>query len=230
VYLWYLEALFVVFLISFWMYRLLREQVKIILCAILLWCLGAIIQKLCGAYAPFGNPLKYVIWFVVAPTIWNKLSKIRVKEQLLFSAVGFIGVAVVYMSYNYVKMLGYIKGFGYVKEFLGAMLGMVGIYAGGKAIWTHIASLSQKSFEKLEKLVSYSFGIYLYAEPLNYFILFIIEKLFGIQGFGMQSVAGCIIAMRVIATPLVAIIIVRLLKLLEKKVFIKLGKLIHLLY
>lgn len=64
---------------------------------------------------------------------------------------------------------------------------------------------------------SFGFGIYLYAEPLNYWVLYEINRQMGITFFGTENGAVIIWFLRIVITPIVAIGITDVLKKLDIK-------------
>ena len=71
---------------------------------------------------------------------------------------------------------------------------------------------SERWKAQLLKFSGCSFGIYLWAEPLNYTILYIFKKYFGVEYFGLEGGAALIWGLRVFMTPLIAILITKLLR------------------
>lgn len=64
---------------------------------------------------------------------------------------------------------------------------------------------------------SYSFGIYLYAEPLNYWLLYEFSRRVGIACLGTEIGAVVIYLSRVVVTPIIAVGITWILKKLKIK-------------
>lgn len=75
--------------------------------------------------------------------------------------------------------------------------------------------------EKFKKILNvsnkYCFGIYLWAEPLNYLILYFAYTYFGIEIFASEIGSLIIYLLRILVTPIIAIVIVNLLKNLKFK-------------
>ena len=69
----------------------------------------------------------------------------------------------------------------------------------------------------LMKCSSFGFGIYLYAEPLNYWLLYEINRKIGIAFFGTELGAVIIWILRIVITPIIAIGITGVLKKLDVK-------------
>ena len=66
--------------------------------------------------------------------------------------------------------------------------------------------------DAVEKISSYGMGIYLYAEPLNYLLLYLFYTWFGIEVFGNELGAAALWFLRVALTSAIAVLITRLLK------------------
>lgn len=64
---------------------------------------------------------------------------------------------------------------------------------------------------------SYSFGIYLYAEPLNYWLLYEFSSRAGVAFFGTEIGAATIYLSRAVVTPIIAVCITWILKKLKIK-------------
>lgn len=75
--------------------------------------------------------------------------------------------------------------------------------------------ISSSLAEWIGKVSEYCFGIYLYAEPLNYLLLFLFNRLFGLYAFGREWMALGLYLTRVIVTPLFAVGIVKVLMKLK---------------
>lgn len=69
----------------------------------------------------------------------------------------------------------------------------------------------------VDKFDLYSFGIYLYAEPLNYLFLFIAYKYFGISNFRDEFFSFLLYSIRIVVSILIAVFIVNILKKLKLK-------------
>lgn len=70
----------------------------------------------------------------------------------------------------------------------------------------YVETLERNGKEKrfLSLVSNYSFGIYLYAEPLNYVILYLVFQI-NINWFGTEMGAVIIYLLRIFLTPLLAI-------------------------
>jgi hypothetical protein len=86
-------------------------------------------------------------------------------------------------------------------------------------LYYFVSHLGNDYYEKKEaniyKISKYTFGIYLYAEPLNYFVLFIFWKLCVIEAFGKESIAIGICFVSLVETTVVAIFMTKILNKLK---------------
>lgn len=72
--------------------------------------------------------------------------------------------------------------------------------------------LTDKGKQLISKFSGYSFGVYLYAEPLNYLFVVLFVKYFGLSFLGNECGACFLWLLRIIGTSLIAVFIVKLLK------------------
>lgn len=72
--------------------------------------------------------------------------------------------------------------------------------------------LTDKEEQMISKLSGYSFGVYLYAEPLNYLFVVLFVKYFGLNFLGNEFGACFLWVLRIVGTSLIAVIVVKLLK------------------
>lgn len=76
----------------------------------------------------------------------------------------------------------------------------------------------KKSMQRsIQKLNEYGMGIYLYAEPLNYLLLYIAVEGFGVNVLGNEGYVFMILLLRIFDTVAVAMVIVCLIRLLRIK-------------
>ena len=73
------------------------------------------------------------------------------------------------------------------------------------------------SERRIDALSQYCFGVYLYAEPLNYLLLYLFHQAFGIGAFGSEWMALGLYLARILMTPLAAVGIVKILMKLRLK-------------
>lgn len=207
VYLWYLSALFFIFLITYLLYRYVKNPILILLLSGIFWILGIRLSMSGNLYIPLGNPFRYVIWFTIAPYIWNGIKsceKYFLKILLFLSS--FLLLIVIWHRFCYSQW------YYYLKDSILAFLGLIMIYSFAILLGSYIDHKKENLSSLISMISGYSFGIYLYAEPLNYLILHIFEQTNGISCFGNEKISLLIIGLRIFITPLIAVFIVKLLK------------------
>ena len=83
-------------------------------------------------------------------------------------------------------------------------------------VWVACELISERLTDKEEQVISklsgYSFGVYLYAEPLNYLFVVLFAKYFGLNFLGDEFGACFLWMLRIVGTSLIAVFIVKLLK------------------
>ena len=83
-------------------------------------------------------------------------------------------------------------------------------------VWVACELISERLTDKEEQVISklsgYSFGVYLYAEPLNYLFVVLFAKYFGLNFLGDEFGACFLWILRIVGTSLIAVFIVKLLK------------------
>ena len=72
--------------------------------------------------------------------------------------------------------------------------------------------LTDKEKQLISRLSGYSFGVYLYAEPLNYLFVVLFVKYFGWTSLGNDRGAGFLWVLRIVGPCLFAVFVVKLLK------------------
>lgn len=72
--------------------------------------------------------------------------------------------------------------------------------------------LTDKEKQLISRLLGYSFGVYLYAEPLNYLFVVLFVKYFGLNSLGDERGACFLWLLRIVGASLIAVFVVKLLK------------------
>ena len=206
VYLWYLESLFLIFLIMRFIQSVnIKIQSLIVLC---LWCIGVCLFKELDEYHVLGDPFYYLGWFYIGYEIENIIKffqKYRLWNCKLISAIAFADF-VIFLLVRYLK--DEIIYFWFSSTILPLFMIIILNYL-VRAINPH--------GKFLEKASGYCFGIYLYAEPLNYLILYLFYEYCGIEYFGTNIGAAVIYFSRIFITPIIAICITWALKKMKLK-------------
>lgn len=83
------------------------------------------------------------------------------------------------------------------------------------AIFAHEAKAHGKSVlvvDKRPNIAGNTYGVYLWAEPLNYLVLSCVMKWFGISVFGTEMGAALIYIVRVVGTVVISVLITNMLR------------------
>lgn len=204
VYLWYLECLFFVFILAYFICRQ-NEKIQIAIVT-LCWFIGLLLYRKYGQYHFLGDPLYYLLWFYVGYRIENIIEWCKTKKFwnsfYALALVLFVILLYVICTIWQIKIIGAVCR--YIVSPLFMLLAInyfARIIKGGRV---------QQFFS------SYSFGIYLYAEPLNYWLLYEFSRHMFFF-FGTEIGAATIYLSRMIITPIIAIGITWVLKKLKIK-------------
>lgn len=213
VYLWFLEALFISILIIYVVFKYIKEKQYRFLFIIFLWMIGCLLEKLLGEYNPLGNPLKYVIWLWIGMYIENFVEKMKEWKILNNFFVVLIIIVQFFLWYELkdVKYINYI-----CLNTLYPLLMIIALYV----IINYYEKFLYKYKNRILSISTYSYGVYLYAEPLNYTIIYYFVNLFGIDSLGSEYYASILYFARIIISVSVAIIIIKMFKILKLKYFI----------
>lgn len=203
VYLWYLEALFFIFLIA-WVILKLNVNGQII-AVLLCWIVGVVIYQRYYYYHFLGDPLYYLAWFYIGYRMED------IKKQLECRKLWNGGVALsLLLCAGVLYLISHVLKNAIVE------------IATRHIVLPLFMCIALNYFARLNKgerawkiYSSYSFGVYLYAEPLNYWLLYEFDKYMGLSFFGTETGAAIIYFSRLILTPTIAIGITCLLKKLN---------------
>lgn len=89
VYLWYLESLFLVFVIVYITIKLIHNNSWRLIILLLMYTGGIVLQYYANDYIPFGNPMRYCIWFYLGKQIECITDKIRKQRWVTCSILIF---------------------------------------------------------------------------------------------------------------------------------------------
>lgn len=201
-YLWYLEALFVDFLLAYILFVYVKNIWSINVVAFAFYLAAQFLGKVTVATELFGNPLRYLLWFTFGMSL-NKIGdmfKNKFRGVLLLMVLWIFG----YFGLEYLPHLIWLA-----KDLYLASVGIL-------IVWGACELVSERLTDKGKQLISkfsgYSFGVYLYAEPLNYLFVVLFVKYFGLSFLGNECGACFLWLLRIIGTSLIAVFIVKLLK------------------
>lgn len=209
VYLWYLESLFLVFILAYIIEGFCRKHQKVgefIFPAALLIC-GIIVQKVLGKMLILGNPIKYVFWFYMGKWIDQCRFPIKSRFQRLINIAAFFAA--------YVISLNIPHGGWIIRETITPFIGTI-------LLWDLCANIlsmiSQQSKDSLNNAASYAFGIYLYADPINYLILWGVNEIIGVCILGSELGAIAVFLSRILLSTAFAFWVVWILKKINLKI------------
>lgn len=210
VYLWYLEALFFCFIFA---YLLKNVRLKW-MCIIIFWLIGCFINYWNTNYILFGNPLKWLLWFEFGmhiEIIMINIKKYNTSNFYIFAILALIWI----ICFGIQKIPDSEIIFYMLKETILPFSGILML----NLICDLLSNMfSSENSDMLCKISSYGFGIYLWAEPLNYLILAIFYNVGGINCFGNEFISIILILLRILITPIIAIVVVNLLRKIKFKI------------
>lgn len=203
--LWFLLTLFFIFVIALILEKLLISSCIKVLIIIAIYLVGFRLEN----YVLIYDVSIYLLWFYCG--YYFEKRRINVNNYIdrrgyLFEIIitSFFFISFIIMNYyNFDKMLlNSIKSF--IFSIITAMLGCINIYIYSHKL-TKFSYLSENKFYK--NILSNSFGIYLYSDPINYLILYIIFRLTSVDMFVSEFGAVLIFIIRLILTLVFSIII-----------------------
>ena len=206
-YLWYLEALFFDFVFAYLLCKYAKKTWMINTTSFAVYMAVLFLERATAVTTLFGNPLRYLLWFVFGMNLnkydkvaKNYLNRFKWGGVLLLAALWIIG----YYGLEYLPHLVWLA-----KDLYLASVGIL-------IVWVICELVSERLTDKEKQLISrlsgYSFGVYLYAEPLNYLFVVLFVKYFGLNFLGNECGACFLWVLRIIGTSLIAVFIVKLLK------------------
>ncbi len=173
--------------------------------------IGLGFYKYARQIVPFGNPFRWLIWFWTGhfiDDILNELSKTSKNH-------GFKSKKRAFVAESFLFALLYEISFctASVKWILiNTVMPFVGIIW----IWTFAriieSALKEEHHKKLLAISQNTYGVYLWAEPLNYLVLSCVMKWFGISVFGTEMGAALIYIVRVVGTVVISVLITNMLR------------------
>ncbi len=191
VYLWYLESLFLVFVIVYIIIQLVHSNLWRLIIMLLMYTVGIILQYYANDYIPFGNPMRYCIWFYLGKQIECIANEIRKRMWVICNIFIFdIGLFFIFRHVQETLPIFIIRDFALA--FMGIAITFV--------LSEQIGSVLSKYPRTLKKISDRSMDVYLYSEPLNYLILSSVYSILGIASFGIEWVSFGIIILRFFGT------------------------------
>lgn len=209
VYLWFLLSLFIVFVLTYVLGRLKIVAFSLYAIIVLVsFVISLVCQRLIGMYMPLGNPLKYLLWFEIGGLLEEEKNRHSGIENSSYQKIVMLGSALIFVIAYHISQN--VSHFGWViRDTVCPMMGILFLWV----IANYIAmGLKEKSKRKLLTISSYSMGLFLYAEPINYVVLYFVRKTCGIEYFGTNMGTVTIFITRIILSVLVSILIIKVLR------------------
>ena len=211
VYLWFLEALFFCFVMDYVMEKHIKNIVQQFIIVGTLALIGLGFYKYARQIVPLGNPFRWLIWFWIGhfiDDILNELNKVLKtygfkSEKQLFVAETLVFV----LLYNISSFTASIRWI--LINTVVPFVGIIWIWEFARII---DSALKKEHHKKLLAFSQNTYGIYLWAEPLNYLVLSCVMNLFGISVFGTEIGSALIYIVRVVGTVAISILITNVLR------------------
>ena len=200
VYLWYLECLFCVFVLAYFICKQ-NEKAQMVIVTIC-WLVDLLIYRKYDQYHFLGDPLYYILWFYVGYRIEDIIGWCKTKR--IWNPIFAAGLALFVILLYSGGIIWQNKVIGAVCRYVVSPLFML--------LAINYFARAIKGGRMQQIFSNYSFGIYLYAEPLNYWLLYEFSSRVGIAFFGTEIGAATIYLSRVVVTPVIAAGITWLLK------------------
>lgn len=207
VYLWYLESLFFVFVLFGIIQKAFKRSQSIVVFGA--WVIGVILFKKLSQYHPFGDPLYYLGWFYLGYRVDDLI--MRLKQMKLWNKVSMQFLIVFQIAMVlFDTCLRNFKIFNAGCKYIFFPLSML-------VILNYFVRAINLRDKRIEIVSGYGMGVYLYADPLNYLLLYLFYTYNGIEYFGTNVGSAMIYFSRILITPLVAFFITWVLKKLNLK-------------
>lgn len=208
VYLWYLESLFIVFIIVYLIVKFCGNESLRSFILLFMYTIGIILQYYDGDFIPFGNPMRYCIWFYLGKHIERILDKIG-KHWWISCSILMVDIGL-FLIFRHAKetLLIFI-----VKDFSLAFIGIILMFILSK----RDENILIKHSRAIRKISDRSMDIYLYSEPLNYLILSSEYSVFGITSFGVEWISFGIFILRFFGTFIAAYFISLFISIVKQK-------------
>lgn len=197
VYLWFLEALFLVFLLDYLLVTRVRGPVRQFGLAALAFLVGLAFWRYFRPWTPAGNPLKYLIWFWFGHRIDSVVQSLR---KTFGQGLLFLETALFLVAWAVVERMPW--GGWLLEATLLPLLGTLWAWE----LADRLARCPGVG-ERARRWAGYTFGLYLWADPLNYLVLYGAWRLCGPAFFEAEMGAAALYALRVAGSALVAVAI-----------------------
>ena len=216
VYLWFLEALFFCFIMDYVLVKMVRKCSNQFIIVGLLGLIGLLFYKYIRQITPLGNPIKWLVWFWLGHYIDSVRDNLNglLKKYFNISANAILAIETTIFIVTYFMSFRVLKTQWIINNTILSFVGIIWVWELSEAIY-RLFGHSKKFKKQMLQLSAVTYGVYLWAEPLNYLVLAVTVDLFGIAVFGKESGAVMIYGVRAIGSVLIAILITKLLKKLK---------------
>ena len=156
VYLWYLESLFLVFIIVYLIVKLCSKELLQSFILLFMYIIGIVLQYYFSDFIPFGNPMRYCIWFYLGKHMDRILGYIG-KRWWVNCGILMVDIGL-FFAFRHVQetLLIFIA-----KDFSLAFIGIILMFI--------LSNRDEKTLDKhsraIRKISDRSMDIYLYSEP-----------------------------------------------------------------
>lgn len=216
VYLWFLESLFISFIVVYLLKRYIKNSNIIFIVCIVFYFTQVLLDHITNNNVIFSKPFSSVLWFYLGTEYsrmkqymnkWNLNNKKNALFAFVFHLFVFIIIEVlIYLNVDiHINLINYIVGLVY------PLFSIIWFNYLIENISFYIDS-NENRLKFINNIDIYSFGIYLYAEPLNYFFLYLAYEFLGISAFGNEIFAFILYLTRIIVSVAISIFIVNILK------------------
>ena len=203
VYLWFLEALFCCFVMDYIIIKHIRNQRVQFLIVGVMALIGLYFYKYTRQIVPLGNPFKWLIWFWLGHSIDNirkRLSQI-LKKYCESEKIGLIFETVLFVLL-YALSFRVLKVQWILTNTILSFVGVIWIWEFAEFINPILRN--KWSDKQILNCSADTYGIYLWAEPLNYAALAFAMWKFGISVFGIEVGAAVIYFVRIFGSLIIA--------------------------
>ena len=213
VYLWFLEALFFSFLINWFIVKKVKSRLIQNILVIVMFIYGCILELIVGKNMPLGNPLYYQLWLYIGinwDSIQSKLDKFVLTKYifLFIDAVLIASNVIIYNLKIFMDLDEVMQILIILSKFI---IPFISIYLLSK-LSEFIEKVINIKDNTIKEISKYLFGIYLYAEPLNYLVLKIYYDIFGKYIFVSEIGSMILYFSRIGFSVLIAMIVVKILE------------------
>ncbi len=206
-YLWFLPTLFFIFIIIY-----LLERTKLSVKTKIIIYLGLNLLKDLIPIVLIAQIVKYLIYFYIGflfEKYKNKIIDYIYNHQAKIILI--IYMIIFYIIINILNFIIHKYYFNIIFKIVISFLKAISIALALLLILTFVHEISKKLKIKNNKFINlinkYSFGIYLFSDPLNYLILFIFANILGINYFYTETGSLVIFCSRFILTLSISILI-----------------------